>query len=142
MTPSGGEGALNRRLSSLVLGGLTLSSLYVGGWATAAPRSFYHSFPGFNRAWIRADGPYNEHLIRDVGAMYLALGALCVGAIVCNDERVRRLAGLVWTTFSLPHLLYHLAHPADQGYADQVATGVTLSLTLLGALYLMIPLRR
>ena len=47
--------------------------LYVGAWAAGIPQSFYDSFPGLGFIWISVDGPYNEHLIRDVGSLYLAL---------------------------------------------------------------------
>lgn len=44
-----------------------------GGWALFAPRSWYDSFPaGEGHTWIKALGPYNEHLSRDVGALFLA----------------------------------------------------------------------
>ena len=45
----------------VVVGGST------GLWATLSPRSFYDEFPGGGRAWVAADGPYNEHLVRDFG---------------------------------------------------------------------------
>ena len=41
------------------------------GELRAAP--FYDDFPGLGRSWVAADGPYNEHLVRDVGALNLAL---------------------------------------------------------------------
>lgn len=50
-----------------------MTGLSVGVWATLFPRSFYDSFPGFHRIWVGVDGPYNEHLARDVGSLYLAL---------------------------------------------------------------------
>ena len=41
--------------------------------ASAFPRSFYDDFP-LGRGWIAASGgAYNEHLVRDVGALFLAL---------------------------------------------------------------------
>jgi hypothetical protein len=52
----------------------------LGSWALLAPRSFYDDFPGLGRSWIAVDGPFNEHLIRDVGALNLALLVLVVAA--------------------------------------------------------------
>ena len=65
-----------------MLGVLLLIALVIGLWALLAPRSFYDSFPGGNGMhWVSADGPYNRHLVSDVGSMYLALAALTVAAL-------------------------------------------------------------
>ena len=62
---------------------LGLVGLFVGTWATFFPRSFYDDFPaGSGHAWVAADGPYNEHLVRDVGALNLALAAVAIAALV------------------------------------------------------------
>ncbi|WP_213816160.1 hypothetical protein [Glaciihabitans sp. dw_435] len=48
----------------------------VGVWAAFLPLEFYDAFPGLGLGpWVAIDGPYNEHLVRDVGALYLALAA-------------------------------------------------------------------
>ena len=49
------------------------ASVQLGIWATFAPRSFYEKFPGFGHHWVSMAGPYDEHLVRDVGGLYLAL---------------------------------------------------------------------
>lgn len=54
-------------------GVLGLSAVVVGAWAAAAPRSFFSSFPLPGHHWVAPLGPYNEHLTRDVGGLYLAL---------------------------------------------------------------------
>jgi hypothetical protein len=54
----------------IVLGVLLLIALVTGLWALLAPRSFYDSFPGGSGMhWVSADGPYNRHLVGDVGSM-------------------------------------------------------------------------
>ena len=53
---------------------------FVGVWALVFPREFYDSFPGLGFGAWATDGPFNEHLIRDVGALYLALVAAGVFA--------------------------------------------------------------
>lgn len=41
--------------------------------AAFAPRSWYDDFP-LGRGWIAAEGStYDEHLVRDVGVLFLAL---------------------------------------------------------------------
>jgi len=57
----------------VVAGVLGLSAVVVGAWAAAAPRSFFSSFPLPGHHWVAPLGPYNEHLTRDVGGLYLAL---------------------------------------------------------------------
>ncbi len=63
---------------------LAASGLYAGLWAATTPRSFYDSFLGLHRAWVSVDGPFNEHLVRDVGA---ALVGPRVGAAVGRAAR-------------------------------------------------------
>ena len=65
------------RVLLIVLGAVALE---LGVWATFAPRSFYDDFPGLGRAWVAADGPYNEHLVRDFGGLNLALAVLTLVA--------------------------------------------------------------
>ena len=61
---------------------LTFAGLLVGVWATLFPQSFYDDFPGAGRVWVSVDGPYNQHLIRDVGALNLALAVVAIVAFV------------------------------------------------------------
>src|SRR5262249_23337230 len=64
----------------LMLWILAVSAIGVGFQAAFTPRSFYTDFP-FGRGWVAMDGRYNEHLIRDVGVLNLALLVLTVGAL-------------------------------------------------------------
>ena len=99
---------------------LTVQSVLIGGWALVSPRSFYDDFPG-GRGWVSVDGPYNEHLVRDVGALNLAIAVLFAAAVW---RRTRELdvvactAGLVW---GVPHLVYHLLNTDGLGAVDVVA---------------------
>lgn len=65
--------------SAIVL--LAVSSLVVGVWQMAAPRAFYDGFPDFGQSWVSVDGPYNEHLPRDVGGVNLALAVVALAAL-------------------------------------------------------------
>ena len=60
----------------IVLAFLSLGELAVGVWALFLPRSFYEDIPSPGREWISTLGPYDEHLMRDVGEFYLAFGML------------------------------------------------------------------
>ena len=73
------------------------------------------------------EGPYNEHLVRDVGGLYLALGVVAVLAAKGTSVGLARAAALGWLVFSVPHLVFHLAHLADlDSTVDQVANVVSL----------------
>ena len=52
-----------RSIIRLALGYLAAQSALLGVWALLGPRSFYDGFPGFGKAWISVDGPYNLSLI-------------------------------------------------------------------------------
>jgi hypothetical protein len=58
---------------------LLLSGLVIGSWALFAPASFAYDL-GIAQLWVATDGPYNEHLVRDVGALSLGLGACASNA--------------------------------------------------------------
>lgn len=105
---------------------LELVGLQVGGWASVAPRSFYDDFPGGGRTWVAADGPYNEHLVRDFGALNLALAAVVAVALVTWVPAVVRTAGLAWLVYSVPHLVYHVRHLHVYDTSDQVLNMVAL----------------
>lgn len=120
------------------LGYLVVSGLLVGVWAQFAPRSFYDDFPGGGRdPWVGADGPYNEHLVRDVGGLYLGMALVAAWAAVSLTRTLVRLAGAAWLTFSLPHLVYHLANLEPLSTTDAVLESVSLSLLVLAALRLV-----
>ena len=118
---------------------LASSAAEVGLWASIAPQSFYRSFPGGGRHWVSVLGPYNEHLVRDVGGLYLSLLAISVWAVVRSQPEITRLAGVTWLVFSLPHLAFHAAHLDRFGLADQVGNMVTLGGTVVLATVLLLP---
>ncbi|MGR0221320.1 hypothetical protein [Agromyces sp. ZXT2-6] len=116
-------------------------AFFVGGWASFAPAAFYDSFPGVLGQWVSTDGPYNEHLVRDVGAMYLALGAASVAGFAWRSPAVLRLLGLAWTVFGTLHLWYHATH-LDHVTADAaIGTVVSLTFSLGLGILLLIPAR-
>lgn len=87
---------------------IALNALTVGVWAQFAPESFYRAFPGLGWAWVSVDGPYNEHLIRDVGGLNLALGVL--GLLALWQPGLAAPFALASLAYQLPHNAYHLAH--------------------------------
>lgn len=100
------------RLGAVVRAGLWalfLIGVSAGIWIEVDPRHFYDEFP-FSRGWVAADGPYNEHLVRDYGAMNLALATATLGALVAGTRGLAVTAAAAWTAFGIPHFIYHLHH--------------------------------
>lgn len=129
---------MHRTRYLLAVGLLTASAVYVGTWAAFGPRSFYDSFPGLHRVWVGIDGPYNEHLVRDVGGLYLALAAAGVVALFRQEPVATVMLGAAWTAFSIPHLAYHLHHLGELEAIDAVGNVVSLGGTLMLALFVLV----
>ena len=83
--------------------------------------------------WVAVDGPYNEHLVRDVGGLNLALAFVAILALVTGSVAVARAAGGTALIFGVPHLLYHATHldPFDTG--DAIAMLGSLGIAALAA---------
>ena len=113
----------------IMLAGLAWSALLVGAWATFAPRSFYDSFPGGGETWVAVDGPYNQHLVGDVGALNLALVVVTVWALVTLDRRLVQVASVAWLVYSVPHLSYHSTHRDPYETGSLVAALTSLAPT-------------
>lgn len=118
---------------------LAVSSTVVGAWALAAPRSFYDDFPGLGRVWVAVDGPFNEHLVRDVGALNLALAFVAATALVTGSVLVARAAGGAALVFGVPHLAYHALHLDGFEAADATALVAGLTLAVLAAVLAVVP---
>lgn len=107
-----------RRWLRIALGYLTLTSVVIGVWAQFAPRSFYDHFPGFGRAWVRVDGPYNEHLVRDVGGLNLALAVVLIAAMITLTRTMVVTAAIASLVSGVPHLVYHIFNTDGLGSGD------------------------
>ena len=121
---------------------LGLTALMTGAWAALAPRSFYDDFPGFGREWVAPDGPYNEHLVRDVGELYLALAIVTIAAAITLSRPLVRATLVAWIVSGALHAVYHARHTDPFDSSDAVAIVASLALQpLLAAvlLYLTLP---
>jgi hypothetical protein len=92
------------------IGFLGLVSLQIGAWAQFAPRSFYDSYPGLGHAWVSIDGPFNEHLVRDVGGLNLALAVVLIIAAINGSRPLMVASSLAFLVYGVPHVVYHFAH--------------------------------
>ena len=111
-----------------ILAYLTFSGLLVGVWATFFPQSFYDDFPGAGRVWVAVDGPYNEHLVRDVGQLSLAIALVSGVAAWTMIPVLVRVAAAAWLVNAVPHFVYHLRNLDTYDTFDQVGNVVSLGL--------------
>jgi hypothetical protein len=102
---------------------LTVVEVLVGLVATFAPRAFYDYVP-----WVNLMPPYSEHLMRDYGAMNLALALVFVVAAITMERRMVRLALVAYLLFAVPHLIFHVMHL--ENFTTGAAVGQTILLTL------------
>lgn len=126
------------RILLLALGAVqTVDGLY----ALLAPRSFYDDFPA-GRAWVAALPEYSEHLVRDVGSLFLATGALLLAAGWFLGRRLVTIAAAAFLLFSVPHATFHLLNLEPYSTADVVGNLVTLGLTVLVPVAVLLLARR
>jgi hypothetical protein len=97
----------HQRWFRIALGYMAVVAFEIGAWALLAPRHFYDNFPGMGRAWVSVDGPFNEHLVRDVGALNLAFFAVVSYAAVTLSRPLINAACLAALAWGVPHLIYH-----------------------------------
>ena len=117
---------------------LAATPLVVGVWALLLPRSFYDDFPSEGRDWVSALGPYDEHLVRDVGALNLALCALLVFAAVVLEKRLVQAALVAWLVYAIPHFAFHLTTLYAFSLGDYLANAISLGLLILLPLILLV----
>lgn len=113
---------------------LALATLSIGIPATFAPETFYEDYPFFS-AWVRLLPPYNDHLVSDVGGLYLGFAAIFAWAAWRPTPQL--VLPLCWG-FLLSqglHFLFHIDHL--EGFSTFDATAQTVALGLLVALPLV-----
>ena len=121
---------------------LTLTGLFVGGWAYFAPWHWYNTFPGMGFRWLPVLGPYNEHFVKDVGAMNLAMAALSIMAFLYLGNRaLMHATALTLSVFNLLHLIYHVPMLHMYGPLDATLNAVSLTVVLLCSLAIALPVR-
>ena len=135
---------MRERVVRIVLVLLGVGSIPLGVWATFAPRSFYDDFPGFGRHWVQVDGPYNQHLVRDFGALNLALAVVTIAAAITLSRPLVIAVAIAWLAWGIPHLVYHLRHlDTLSSTGDKVANVLLLgSLPVLAVVVLVLTLGR
>lgn len=102
---------------------MAIVELAVGVVATLSPRFFYDNAP-----WVDLAPPFAEHLMRDYGAMNLALGLVTVVAAITMDRLMVRTSLAAYLVFAVAHLLFHVTH--HDHYTTSQAIGETTALTI------------
>ena len=132
----------------LLLAWFAFFGLTIGSWQQFAPQSFFTDFPGFGYHWVSPDGPYNEHLLRDVGQGNMAVGTVALVALLTGGVWLARAAGLAAVVANAPHQLYHQTHldllptTTDRVWQTGTLTAVTASAVALAVLAFRLPVRQ
>jgi hypothetical protein len=121
---------------------LAIQAGIIGVWALVAPRSFYEDFPGVAGAWVAALPPFNEHLIRDVGGLYVGFTVLFVTATVVMDDTLVKATLLSWLPFAALHLYFHVAHSGALDFSEAALQNALLAAVVLIPLGLLLGMRR
>jgi hypothetical protein len=126
----------HRTAIRVALGALGAIQVADGLYALFAPTSFYEDFP-LGRGWVEALPAYNEHLIRDVGGLFLATGAFLLAAAWVMERRLVIAAAASFLLFAIPHTVYHLLNLGPYSTADATLNAIALTLTVVLPLWVL-----
>lgn|GEM_PF-407596 len=107
-----------------------------GLYALIAPRSFYDDFP-LGRGWVAALPEYSEHLVRDVGGLFLATAVVLLAAGHYLERRLVGVALTAFLAFSIPHSVFHFLNLGPYSTADMVGNVLGLAATVVVPLWLL-----
>jgi 4-carboxymuconolactone decarboxylase len=132
----------NRGAIRFVLLALAVPQAMSGLWALLAPRSFHGDFPGRGEGWVGTLGPFDEHLVTDVGALFVGLAFLLSFAAVSLRRGTVVAAGVSWLIFAVPHLGWHAFNLEPYTTADAIVSTATLAWTVIGGALVLFLARR
>lgn len=96
-----------------------------------APSFFYDDFPTSATPWVSLLPPYNEHLLRDVGALTLAYVLVLAAAAIWPEPKLVRVALMANLMFTVPHFVFHATHLDHYPTGSAIAQTVTLAFAVL-----------
>jgi hypothetical protein len=109
---------IRRHIEQIALWLIALFMMPAAIQATLAPRSFFDDFP-LGRGWIAQGGePFNEHLVRDVGGLFLAM--IIVTVCVAWGHGSSRGVAIAWLVQGTLHLVFHVRHLHGFNSTDKV----------------------
>lgn len=126
------------RAALLALGGI---QAFLGAYALLAPVSFYEDFP-LGRGWVAALPSYSEHLVRDVGGLFLLSAAVLIYAGMRLERRIVTLALGAFLLFSVPHTTFHFFNFEPYETGDVIANVIGLGSQVVIPVALLIWMRR
>jgi hypothetical protein len=109
---------------------LLFSAASIGLVAAFAPHAFYEDFP-FLRHWVELLPPYNEHLVTDVGGLYLGFAVLFAWAAWTLQPALVRAVCCAWLLTATLHLIFHIAHLEGFDTGDAIAEIGSLAFLLI-----------
>jgi hypothetical protein len=118
------------QLARLALCLLVVPAATIGLTATLAPRAFYDDFP-FLTHWVDLLPPYNQHLVTDVGGLYLGFAVVLAWAAWALERSLVRAVCVGWLLTAALHLAFHATHLDDFGTGDAIAEIASLALLLI-----------
>ncbi|HWN73110.1 MAG TPA: DUF4345 family protein [Solirubrobacterales bacterium] len=105
---------------------ICLYCLSIGVVAAFAPHTFYDDFP-FIAHWVDLLPPYNEHLVTDVGGLYLGFAVLFGWAAWRPEPTLTRAASAAFLATLALHLAFHASHLDGFSTADAVGEIASLA---------------
>ncbi len=109
-------------MRSTLAAAVALLLLGLGLWALLAPESFY--------ATVASYPPYNRHLLHDLGALQLGLGAALAAALLVRDALLAALIGNA--AGAVAHFASHVVDRSLGGRpSDPVSVGLLALLVVL-----------
>ena len=138
---AGNDLGVSRTAARAVLGVLAAIQLTDGVYALFAPRSFYDDFP-LGRGWVEALPAYSEHLVRDVGSLFLATGVFLAAAAWILERRLVLVALVSFLVFSVPHFVYHSFNLEPYSSGDAIGNVIGLLITVVAPLALLVAMLR
>jgi hypothetical protein len=131
--PDGGlAGMRSPAAARVALAILVLSAGSIGLLATLAPHVFYDDFP-FVSHWVDLLPPYNEHLVTDVGGLYLGFTVLFAWSVRAMQPTLVRAACWSWLLAEALHLGFHATHLEGFDTADAIGQTASLAFLLIPA---------
>lgn len=131
----------SRSAARLILGLLATVQAVDGFYALLAPRSFYEDFPA-GRGWVEALPAYNEHLVRDVGGLFLATAVFLGIAAYYAERRLVIAASASILVFAVPHFIFHVLNLEPFPTGDAIGETILLGAMVVAPAWLLIAVLR
>ena len=120
---------------------LGISALAIALPASFAPETFYTDYPFFT-ALVKLLPPYNEHLITDIGGLYLGFGVMFLWAMFQPSRQLIIPLCTAWIVAQVLHFAFHISHLTGFTTTDAVAQQIGLAVYLVLAIIPIAMLRR